>query len=216
MSLGAEVAEVNNKLLSGRAQRNRWVSIVKLTIGESHSSDSLARSIQGYERRVSWIVVPWIQQEQCDFRPVRGTVDQLYTSSRVLEGAWEFASLHLFWVVSGRHSTLSFGVPVGDSPGVWVVGPPDTSWPIFVWPVAESNLHFQLISYWFITFKERISRCSHFVSVWWPQDWVSSLCRWCGPVGFVSPWLTCCWVWSGQDENQHLQIWGHDSQLEKS
>uniref|UniRef100_A0A8C4S0K5 Reverse transcriptase domain-containing protein n=1 Tax=Erpetoichthys calabaricus TaxID=27687 RepID=A0A8C4S0K5_ERPCA len=42
------------------------------------------------ERRVRWIVEPRIQEEQCGFRPGRGTVDQLYTLSRVLEGAWEF------------------------------------------------------------------------------------------------------------------------------
>uniref|UniRef100_A0A3P9PV83 Reverse transcriptase domain-containing protein n=1 Tax=Poecilia reticulata TaxID=8081 RepID=A0A3P9PV83_POERE len=43
------------------------------------------------ERRVRRIVEPRIQEEQCGFRPGRGTLDQLYTLSRVLEGAWEFA-----------------------------------------------------------------------------------------------------------------------------
>ncbi|TKS65493.1 LINE-1 reverse transcriptase -like protein [Collichthys lucidus] len=43
------------------------------------------------ERRVRKIVEPRIQEEQCGFRPGRGTVDQLYTLSAVLEGAWEFA-----------------------------------------------------------------------------------------------------------------------------
>ncbi|XP_048857101.1 uncharacterized protein LOC125724452 [Brienomyrus brachyistius] len=43
------------------------------------------------ERRVRRIVEPRIQEEQCGFRPGRGTVDQLYTLSRVLEGSWEFA-----------------------------------------------------------------------------------------------------------------------------
>ncbi|TWW80933.1 hypothetical protein D4764_01G0007480 [Takifugu flavidus] len=43
------------------------------------------------ERRVCRIVEPRIQGEQCGFRPGRGTVDQLYTLSRVFEGAWEFA-----------------------------------------------------------------------------------------------------------------------------
>ncbi|TKS65269.1 putative 149 kDa protein ORF 2 [Collichthys lucidus] len=43
------------------------------------------------ERRVRKIVEPWIQEEQCGFRPGRGSVDQLYTLSAVLEGAWEFA-----------------------------------------------------------------------------------------------------------------------------
>uniref|UniRef100_A0A3B5Q4K1 Reverse transcriptase domain-containing protein n=1 Tax=Xiphophorus maculatus TaxID=8083 RepID=A0A3B5Q4K1_XIPMA len=43
------------------------------------------------ERRVRRIVEPRIQEEQCGFHPGRGTLDQLYTLSRVLEGAWEFA-----------------------------------------------------------------------------------------------------------------------------
>uniref|UniRef100_A0A3B3QGI4 Reverse transcriptase domain-containing protein n=1 Tax=Paramormyrops kingsleyae TaxID=1676925 RepID=A0A3B3QGI4_9TELE len=43
------------------------------------------------ERKVCRIVEPRIQEEQCGFRPGRGTVDQLYTLGRVLEGAWEFA-----------------------------------------------------------------------------------------------------------------------------
>ena len=43
------------------------------------------------ERRVRRIVESRIEEEQCGFRPGRGTVDQLYTLFRVLEGAWEFA-----------------------------------------------------------------------------------------------------------------------------
>ncbi|KAK3530784.1 hypothetical protein QTP70_001585 [Hemibagrus guttatus] len=43
------------------------------------------------ERRVRLLVEPRIQEEQCGFRPGRGTLDQLYTLHRVLEGSWEFA-----------------------------------------------------------------------------------------------------------------------------
>ncbi|TWW68268.1 hypothetical protein D4764_19G0000660 [Takifugu flavidus] len=43
------------------------------------------------ERRVRRIVEPRIQEEQCGFHSGRGTVDQLYTLSRVFKGAWEFA-----------------------------------------------------------------------------------------------------------------------------
>ncbi|KAK3542727.1 hypothetical protein QTP70_000092 [Hemibagrus guttatus] len=43
------------------------------------------------ERRVRLLVEPRIQEEQCGFRPGRGTLDQLYTLHRVLEGLWEFA-----------------------------------------------------------------------------------------------------------------------------
>uniref|UniRef100_A0A8C2ZPF1 Reverse transcriptase domain-containing protein n=1 Tax=Cyclopterus lumpus TaxID=8103 RepID=A0A8C2ZPF1_CYCLU len=43
------------------------------------------------ERRLRPLVEPRIQDEQCGFRPGRGTVDQLFTLSRLLEGSWEFA-----------------------------------------------------------------------------------------------------------------------------
>jgi len=41
--------------------------------------------------RIRRIFESWIQGVQCGFRPGRRTVDQLYTLSRVLVGAWEFA-----------------------------------------------------------------------------------------------------------------------------
>ncbi|KAI3369546.1 hypothetical protein L3Q82_007755 [Scortum barcoo] len=45
------------------------------------------------------IVDPRIQEEQCGFRPGRGTLDQLYTLHRVLEGLWEFAQpVHMCFV----------------------------------------------------------------------------------------------------------------------
>ncbi len=51
------------------------------------------------ERRIRPIVEPRIQEEQCGFRPGRGTLDQLYTLSRVLEGSWEFAQpIHMCFV----------------------------------------------------------------------------------------------------------------------
>ncbi len=40
------------------------------------------------ERRIRPIVEPQIQEEQCSFRTGRGTLDQLYTLSGVLESAW--------------------------------------------------------------------------------------------------------------------------------
>ncbi|KAK3513146.1 hypothetical protein QTP70_007479 [Hemibagrus guttatus] len=51
------------------------------------------------ERRVQPLVEPRIQEEQCGFRPSRGTLDQLYTLHRVLEGSWEFAQpVHMCFV----------------------------------------------------------------------------------------------------------------------
>ncbi|KAK3571245.1 hypothetical protein QTP86_005959 [Hemibagrus guttatus] len=51
------------------------------------------------ERRVQPLVEPRIQEEQCGFRPGRGTLDQLYTLHRVLEGSWEFAQpVHICFV----------------------------------------------------------------------------------------------------------------------
>uniref|UniRef100_A0AAY5KH73 Reverse transcriptase domain-containing protein n=1 Tax=Esox lucius TaxID=8010 RepID=A0AAY5KH73_ESOLU len=51
------------------------------------------------ERRIRPIVEPRIQEEQCGFRPGRGTLDQLYTLYGVLEGSWEFAQpIHMCFV----------------------------------------------------------------------------------------------------------------------
>ncbi len=51
------------------------------------------------ERRIRPIVEPRIQEEQCGFRPGGGTLDQLYTLSRMLEGSWEFAQpIHMCFV----------------------------------------------------------------------------------------------------------------------
>ncbi|KAI3361467.1 hypothetical protein L3Q82_012954, partial [Scortum barcoo] len=51
------------------------------------------------ERRIRPIVDPRIQEEQCGFRPGCGTLDQLYTLRRVLEGLWEFAQpVHMCFV----------------------------------------------------------------------------------------------------------------------
>ena len=51
------------------------------------------------EKRVRSIVEPRIEEEQCGFRPGRGTTDQLFTLTRVLEGKWEFAQpVHMCFV----------------------------------------------------------------------------------------------------------------------
>ncbi|KAK3558815.1 hypothetical protein QTP86_028745, partial [Hemibagrus guttatus] len=51
------------------------------------------------DRRVRPLVEPRIQEEQCGFSPSCGTLDQLYTLHRVLEGSWEFAQpVHMCFV----------------------------------------------------------------------------------------------------------------------
>ncbi|KAK3536657.1 hypothetical protein QTP86_015466, partial [Hemibagrus guttatus] len=51
------------------------------------------------ERRVQPLIEPRIQEEQCGFRPSRGTLDQLYTLHRVFDGSWEFAQpVHMCFV----------------------------------------------------------------------------------------------------------------------
>ncbi|TWW70516.1 hypothetical protein D4764_18G0013220 [Takifugu flavidus] len=67
------------------ASKRFWTTIRRLRKGKQCTVNT------GYWRGVRWIVEPRIQEEQCGFRPGRGTVDQLYTLSRVFEGAWEFA-----------------------------------------------------------------------------------------------------------------------------
>ena len=51
------------------------------------------------ERRVQLLVEPPIQEEQSGFCPGNGTLDQLYTLARLLEGAWEFSQpVHMGFV----------------------------------------------------------------------------------------------------------------------
>ncbi|TKS65443.1 putative 149 kDa protein ORF 2 [Collichthys lucidus] len=81
------------------------------------------------ERRVRKIVEPRIQEEQCGFRPGRGTVDQLYTLSAAMEGAWEFAQpVYMCFLDRGVR---------GGAPGVWGSGPFDTGYPVPVLSVPE-------------------------------------------------------------------------------
>ncbi|KAK3539329.1 hypothetical protein QTP70_001214 [Hemibagrus guttatus] len=55
------------------------------------------------ERRVRPLVEPRIEKEQCSFQPSRGTLDQLDTLHRVLEGSWEFAQpVHMCFVDLGK------------------------------------------------------------------------------------------------------------------
>ena len=60
------------------------------------------------ERRVCRIIKPQIQEEQCGFRLRHGTVEQLYTLSTVLEGAWKLAQpVHMCCMIWKRDWTVS-------------------------------------------------------------------------------------------------------------
>ncbi|KAI3362358.1 hypothetical protein L3Q82_012665, partial [Scortum barcoo] len=70
----------------------QWTGECVPITGGSHFSASPGKVYaRVLERRIRPIVDPRIQEEQCGFRPGRGTLDQLYTLCRVLEGLWEFA-----------------------------------------------------------------------------------------------------------------------------
>ena len=83
------------------------------------------------ERRVRRIVEPRIQEEQCGFRPGRGTVDQLYTLDRVLEGAWEFTQpVYTFCGFGKGVRPCPSGAHAGGASGVQGTGFPDRGCPV--------------------------------------------------------------------------------------
>ncbi|TWW74429.1 hypothetical protein D4764_14G0004320 [Takifugu flavidus] len=134
---GAEVAEVVIKLLGGKAP-GTGVVVPLFKKGDrrvcSNYRGITILSLPGkvysgvLERSIRRIVEPRIREEQCGFRPGRGTVDQFYTLSRVFEGAWEFAQpVHMCFVdLEKAFDHVPRGGPVGGSPRVWGVGPADT------------------------------------------------------------------------------------------
>ncbi|KAI3367309.1 hypothetical protein L3Q82_008355 [Scortum barcoo] len=92
---------------SGVANQGWWSLFLKRGTGEcvpttgDHTSQPPWEGLHArvLERRIRPIVDPRIQEEQCGFRPGRGTLDQLYTLRRVLEGLWEFAQpVHMCFV----------------------------------------------------------------------------------------------------------------------
>ncbi|KAI3374936.1 hypothetical protein L3Q82_021463 [Scortum barcoo] len=112
----AEVTEVVHKLFGGKApgvgeihpEYLKFLDVVGLSwlthlCSIAWRSGTVPLEWKVYarvlERRIRPIVDPRIQEEQCGFRPGRGTLDQLYTLCRVLEGLWEFAQpVHMCFV----------------------------------------------------------------------------------------------------------------------
>lgn len=73
----------------------------------SHFSASLERSTSGcLERRIQLIVKLQIQEYQCGFCPCWGTLDQLYTLHRVVDGSLEFVQPHIL-LIWKKQSTMS-------------------------------------------------------------------------------------------------------------
>ncbi|TWW78160.1 R2DM Retrovirus-related Pol polyprotein from type II retrotransposable element [Takifugu flavidus] len=131
------------------------------------------------------VVVPLFKkgdrrEEQCGFRPGRGTVDQLYTLSRVFEGAWEFAQpVHMCFVdLEKAFDRVPRGVLWGVLQEYGVSGPLiravrslyDRCQSLVRIAGSKSNLFpvrvvlrqgCPLSPILFIIFMDRISRCSH-------------------------------------------------------
>ncbi|KAK3538287.1 hypothetical protein QTP70_034769 [Hemibagrus guttatus] len=107
----AEVTEVVQQLLGGKAP-----GVDEIRPEYLKSLDVVGLSWLTRLCNIAWwsgtvpldwatgVVVPLFKkgdrrEEQCDFRPGHGTLDQLYTLHRVLEGLWEFAQpVHMCFV----------------------------------------------------------------------------------------------------------------------
>ncbi|TWW56354.1 hypothetical protein D4764_08G0003410 [Takifugu flavidus] len=109
------------------------------------------------ETRVRRIVEPRIHEEQCGFCPGRGTVDQLYTLSRVFVGALEFAQPVHIEYVSGPLIRAIRSLYDRCQSLVRIAGIKSNSFPVGVDLLQGCPLSPIL----FITFMDRISRCSH-------------------------------------------------------
>ncbi|KAI3366320.1 hypothetical protein L3Q82_000443 [Scortum barcoo] len=86
--------------LPSNEEAEAGVSEVDSSITQAEVTEVVQSLRQGTgEENSRPIVDPRIQEEQCGFRPGRGTLDQLYTLHRVLEGLWEFAQpVHMCFV----------------------------------------------------------------------------------------------------------------------
>ncbi|KAI3364414.1 hypothetical protein L3Q82_011205 [Scortum barcoo] len=164
------------------------------------------------ERRIRPIVDPWIQEEQCGFRPGRGTLDQLYTLHRVLEGLWEFAQpVHMCFVdlEKGIQPCPSW-YSVGLLQRVWGPGPFPKAVRLLLHVGPGQGCPLSPVL--FIIFMDRISRRSQGPEgVRFGNHRISSLLFADDVVllDFIKPGpSTCPGAVCGWDENEHLQIRG--------
>ncbi|KAI3362846.1 hypothetical protein L3Q82_001895 [Scortum barcoo] len=89
----------NEEAEAGVSEVDSSITQAEVTEGDHTSQPPRKVYARVLERRIRPIVDPRIQEEQCGFRPGRGTLDQLYTLHRVLEGLWEFAQpVHMCFV----------------------------------------------------------------------------------------------------------------------
>ncbi|KAI3368000.1 hypothetical protein L3Q82_026820 [Scortum barcoo] len=95
------------------------------------------------ERRIRPIVDPWIQEEQCGFRPGRGTVDQLYTLHRVLGGFMGVCptSPHVLCGSGEGIRPCPSWYSVGSAPRVWGPGAFAKGCSVSVRPEQELGSH---------------------------------------------------------------------------
>ncbi|KAI3368075.1 hypothetical protein L3Q82_026898, partial [Scortum barcoo] len=95
------------------------------TLGSGRSSPPGKVYARVLERRIRPIVDPRIQEEQCGFRPGRGTVDQLYTLRRVLRGFMGVCptSPHVLCGSGEGIRPCPSWYSVGSAPRVWGPGP---------------------------------------------------------------------------------------------
>ncbi|KAI3355762.1 hypothetical protein L3Q82_004334 [Scortum barcoo] len=100
------------------------------------------------ERRIRPIVDPWIQEEQCGFRPGRGTVDQLYTLHRVLGGFMGVCptSPHVLCGSGEGIRPCPSWYSVGSAPRVWGPGAFAKGCSVSVRPEQELGSHCRQIS----------------------------------------------------------------------
>ncbi|KAK3553178.1 hypothetical protein QTP86_031753 [Hemibagrus guttatus] len=162
------------------------------------------------ERRVRPLVEPRIQEEHCGFHPGCGTLDQLYTLHRVLEGSWEFAQpVHMcfvdlekafgrvprgilwevLWEYGDRGPLLRAVRSLYSRSLVHIASCKSDLFPVHVGLQQGCPLSPVL----FIVFMNRISRRSQGLEgVWFGDHRISSLLFADCPVGSFKPGLTAC------------------------